>query len=64
MKLGHEFYPLKSLISNQKYGVFLKKPENSGRFTRIFIPHSNGHLSPIHEGYTCGTTTELGKMQL
>ena len=25
MKLGHEFYPLKSLKNNQKYGVFLKK---------------------------------------
>ena len=24
MKLWHEFYPLKSLKSNQKYGVFLK----------------------------------------
>ena len=46
MKLGHEFYPLKSLRSNQKYGVFLKKPQNSGKFAQIFIPYSNGHLSP------------------
>ena len=53
MKLGQEFYPLKSLRSNQKYGVFLKKPRNLGQFARIFTPHSNGHLSPVHEGYTC-----------
>ena len=51
MKPGHEFYPLKSLGSNQKYGVFLKKPQNSGKLARIFIPHSNGHLSSIQEGY-------------
>ena len=51
MKLGHGFYPLISLKSNQKYGVFLKKPQNSGKFARIFIPHSNGPLSPIHNGY-------------
>ena len=54
MKLGHEFYPPKSLGSNQKYGAFLQKPQNSGKFARIFILHSNGHLSPIHEGYKSG----------
>ena len=29
MKLGQEFYPLQSLRSNPKYGIFLKKKETS-----------------------------------
>ena len=52
MKLGHEFYPLNSLKSNQQCGVFLKKPRNSGKFTRIRILHSNDGLSPVNKGYT------------
>ena len=50
MKVGKESYPLTSLRSNQKYGAFLKIPRNLSPFARIFTPHSNGHLSPIHEG--------------
>ena len=30
MKLGHEFYPLKSLKSNQKYGPFSQKTSKFG----------------------------------
>ena len=60
MKLGHEFYPLKSLKCNQKNGVFLKKPQNSGKLARIFIPHANGHLSPVHEGYTMSVAEPPG----
>ena len=52
MKPGHEFYPLNSLKSNQKCGVFLNKPQNSGKFARIRILHSNDRLSPVHEGYS------------
>ena len=59
MKPGQEFYPLKSLRSNQKYGVLLKKPRNLGKFARIFTPHSNGHLSPVHEGYIARSIARL-----
>ena len=49
---GTRIFPLKTLGSNQKYGVSLRKPRNLGQFARIFTPHSNCHLSPVHEGYT------------
>ena len=60
MKLRPEFYPLKSLKSNHKYGLFLENPQSSGKFGRIFIPHSNSHLSPIHEGYKGGGGAGVG----
>ena len=44
---GDAFYHLKSLRSNQKYGVFLRKSRNLGKLSRVLIPHSYGHLSPI-----------------
>ena len=52
MKLRHEFYPLNYLKRNQKCGVFLKRPQNSGKFTRIRMLHSNDRLTPVHKGYT------------
>ena len=59
MKPGHEFYPLKSLKSNQKDGVLLKNPQNSGKFAQIFILHSNSHLSEINEGYKRSNAVHL-----
>ena len=52
MKLGHEFYPFEYLKRNQKCSVFLKKPENLGKFAPIRILHANDRLASVHEG--CG----------
>ena len=54
MKLGYAFYPFKHLKTNQKCSVSLKKPQNSGKFARILILHSNDCLTPVHEGYARG----------
>ena len=35
-----------------KISHFPPKPRNLGRFTGMFMAHSKGHLSPVHEGYT------------
>ena len=55
MKLGEEFWPLKSLRRIQKCGVFpRKKPQNLGTCTSNSRMYSNGHLSPIQARYILG----------
>ena len=52
MKLGQEFYPLKSLRSNQKYGVFLKKPRNWVNLREYSHPIQTATYPPFTKG-TC-----------
>ena len=53
MKPGEEIGPLKSLGRIQKYGILPQKSQNLGKFTWNSRNHSNGHLTPVHEGYMC-----------
>ena len=62
MNRGMNFTPSNPSKTTKNMALSSKKPQNSGKFARIFAPHSNGHLSPVHEGYMYGvwhTQSEL-----